>query len=396
MSLSRKEFLLSLLVSTTALLSGCQSGTETDPQPGTSPVLVSATEIRSFTREQMAQQVQRINPALSFITRYGIKVYKVVYNTTLPDGSPVKASGALLVPDAPTAVPMVSQQHGTILSDSDAPSNFGSGSDAALGGSLFASIGYILACPDYIGYGESKDRPHPYEHRQSLAQASLDMLRASKEYIQKNNVRWDERLFLTGYSEGGYATMALQKLLEEQFPTEFNLRASSLGAGAYHKTATMKHLINERTDGIGTYNRLYLWALTTYNDMYKDLRRPLSAYLKEPYATQVQQGSASVSVSLNETFTDAFKKGVNDGTDKAFLAAVADNDVYDWKPKTPTRLYHGDADNLVFYFNSKDAYDAMQKRGATNVQLITLRNRNHTSAITDYLLGTYEMFSTVQ
>jgi predicted peptidase len=42
---------------------------------------------------------------------------------------------------------------------------------------------------------------------------------------------------ITGYSEGGFATMALQKKMEEQFPNEFNLVTSSCGAGAYNKTA---------------------------------------------------------------------------------------------------------------------------------------------------------------
>ena len=74
-------------------------------------------------------------------------------------------------------------QHGTILSDNDAPSYFGSGSEAYSFGSVFASQGYIIAAPDYIGYGASKELPHTYEHRNGLATASLDMLRAARDFL---------------------------------------------------------------------------------------------------------------------------------------------------------------------------------------------------------------------
>ncbi|WP_128545947.1 alpha/beta hydrolase family protein [Larkinella soli] len=397
MKFTRKEFLLSLIMSTTAFLSGCQkAGQDPDPQQQ-DPYLVSHTTIRTFTRDQMAQQVQQINPALSFLVRYGIKVHKIVYNTKHPDGTAIKASGVLLVPDAPTALPMVSQQHGTISSDADAPSNFGPNSDAAYAGTLFASLGFILICPDYIGYGESKNLPHTYEHREGLATASLDMIRAAKEFMKETGVKTDDRLFLTGYSEGGFATMALHKKIEEEFPAEFNLRGSSIGSGAYDKPAFMKYIINEKTHGISSYNRLYLWTMLTYNDLYK-LNRPMSYYLKEPYATQVQEKGRNVdiNVSISDIFTDSFRKAVNDGTDKGFLDAVKDNDIHDWAPKARMRLYHGDADNLVFPFNTTNTVEAMKKRGVTNVEVFMLKGRNHATAVSDYLLGTFEMFSSVQ
>ncbi|GAB3263738.1 hypothetical protein GCM10027347_30410 [Larkinella harenae] len=403
MTINRKEFLLSLLLSTTLFLSGCKTnapGNEPDPEPDA--YLVSSSEVRSLTRAQLQAQIgqqlpAQLNALIGSFLRNDVKVYKLVYNTKLPDGTATKASGAVIVPSSTTAVPMLSQQHGTILSDADAPSNFGPNSDAAFGGTLFASTGFILACPDYIGYGESKDVPHTYEHREGLAKASIDMLRATKEFIKKNNIKWDERLFLTGYSEGGYATMALQKKIEEEFPSEFNLVASSVGAGAYHKSAFMKYIINEKTHGIATYNRLYLWTMLTYNTLYK-LGKPMSYYLKEPYASQVAQNGTNVNinVSISDIFTDSFKKAINDGTDKGFLDAVKDNDVHDWKPKTPTYLYHGTADNLVFYFNSKDAHDAMKARGAATVELTPLDGKNHSTAVMDYLSYTFLRFSSLQ
>ncbi len=376
------------------LFVGCEDNNPT-PSPE-NKVLVGSTLKAQFTKAELSRRLGAINPAYALFLQFGVKVHVITYKTQLPDGTAVTASGAILVPDSPNPLPVVSQQHGTITDDAQAPSNYGPGSDAYEAATVFASTGYIMVCPDYIGYGASKSVPHTYEHRLGLAQASLDMLRAAKEFIANNNINWDKRVYLTGYSEGGYATMALFKLMEEKYPDEFNIRAVSAGAGAYNKTAFMKQIVNGNTSGEAEYNRLYVWVLRTYNDLYK-LARPMSFYFKEPYATEAQKGlNANISVSLDKTFTDSFKKAVSEGSDADFTKAVADNDVFDWKPKAPLRLYHGDADQLVLFLNSKTAFDAMKARGATNVELIPIEKATHATGISGYVLGTFDMFSTVK
>ncbi len=375
-------------------LSSCdRTETPTEPQ---NQYLVGSSVGLELTKAQIAEQVVGLGlgPLIGGILKNGIKGYRITYKTKNTDGQEITASGALIVPVSTSEVSMISVQHGTITNDEQAPSNFKDGADASLN-SLFSALGYIIAAPDYIGYGASKDLPHPYEHRASLASASLDMLRASREFLkEQNEVKWNNKLYIAGYSEGGFASMSLQKMIEEEVPTEFDLRASSLGAGAYDKTAFMKHLINNKTHGIPGFNRSYLWVTLTYDRVY-GLNRPKSAYFKEPWASEIGKKGLDVNIdaSFNTIFTDAFIKGVNDGTDKGFLDAVADNNVYDWKPRTPTQLYHGDADQLVFYFNSKNAFDAMRKRGATNVNLTTIKGGDHGSSIQDYLLGTLTFFS---
>ena len=378
---------------------GCRIATDADPAgPVPARTLVSSSLLTEITAAQLRSRYTGTSAVLQFFIRYGVKVYRLDYNTTNTDGTKIKASGAVLIPsDVPTALPMLSLQHGTIQNDSDAPSYFGSGSEVYTFGSVLASQGYIIAAPDYIGYGASKDVPHPYEHRSSLATASLDMLRATREFLSEGNVNWDKRLYIAGYSEGGYATMALQKKIEQETNGEFNLVASSCGAGAYDKSAFMRQVVNERSSGSAYINRLYIWVLLTYDRIY-GLNRPMSYYFREPYATQVtaKGKDADIGVSLNTTFTDSFKKAVLDGKDVEFLKAVQDNDIHDWKPRTPTRLFHGDADDTVLYLNSLNAYSAMQKRGASNVELVTLRGANHASGILGFITGTYSFFGQVQ
>jgi hypothetical protein len=99
-----------------------------------------------------------------------------------------------------------------------------------------------------------------------------------------------------------------------------------------------------------------------------------------------------VNVSINLAFLDAFKKGVNDGTDTKFLDAVKENDVFDWAPKTETQLYHGDADQQVFYSNSVTAEKAMKAKGG-KVTLIPTPGGTHGSTLSDYAVGTFSFFS---
>ncbi|MCF2444269.1 phospholipase [Dyadobacter sp. CY345] len=383
-----------LLIWSLLLLTACSDNDNpVDPAPSEeNKYLVSSTFIKNSTRDD----ILKINPLLAFYVKNDIKVYKITYKTKNTDGSDIIASGAILMPVTDQPVSMISVQHGTITSDDAAPSNFKDGSEAATFGSVFGSIGYIISYPDYIGYGASKDLPHPYEHRASLASSTLDMLRAAKELLkQQTDVKWNEKLYVAGYSEGGYATMCLQKKIEEEASSEFNLKASSCGAGAYDKTAFMKYVINSSVNDVASYNSLYLWVMLTYDRIYK-LNKPKTYYFKDPYAAQIERLGIEnpINVSFNTILNDSFKTAINTGTDTGFIAAIGDNDVYDWKPNTPTRLFHGDADPLVFYFNSVNAEAAMKKRGATDVQLIPIIGGTHSSSITTFLLGTLAFFTT--
>ncbi|MBC3786403.1 alpha/beta hydrolase family protein [Spirosoma utsteinense] len=396
-----KSLFIMLLLGSMLLVAptGCQTSSVLDPvAPAAGRVLISSSLITESTPSQLRGRYTGVSAVFQFFVRFGIRAYRLEYTTTNSDGTKINASGVVIVPtDAGKAVPLLSMQHGTIQNDADAPSYFGRGSEAYMLGSLFASHGYIISAPDYVGYGASKDVPHPYEHRSSLATASLDMLRATREFVRENQIGWDDRLFLAGYSEGGYATMALQKKIEEETGDEFNLVASSCGAGAYDKPSFMQHIVNEPTSGVASINRLYVWVLLTYDRIY-GLNRPMNYYFREPYASQVTASGkdVTINVSLHTTFTDSFKKAINEGTDAGFLKAVQDNDIHDWKPETRTRLYHGDADDTVLYLNSQNTYDAMQKRGATNVTLEKLRGANHASGILGFVTGTYSFFGGTQ
>ncbi|GAA4036061.1 hypothetical protein GCM10022409_21230 [Hymenobacter glaciei] len=377
--------------------SACKS-TTAEPTPATeaeanAPVLTGSTFIGEYSAATLAGRVPGV-PLAASLAKYPIKAYRLTYRTRTPEGTETTASGAVLVPGGNAGqLPVLSYQHGTIApsSEDQAPSYYATGSDVWSGVSVLASSGFVVSAPDYIGYGASKALLHPYEHAASLASASADMLRATREFCQQQQVALNQKNYLLGYSEGGYATMALHKLLEEKYATALPVAASAPGAGAYHKSAFARYILGA-TQPL-SFLSSYVWALRTYDRIYA-LNRPFSFYYLEPYATQLQANPfAALPSQQSQLFAPAFRQAILNNSDAPLSAAIADNDIYDWKPRAPLALFHGTADDYVPFFNSQDAYDAMQKRGATQVELHPIPGGDHFSSAAQYTLGAYLFLS---
>ena len=376
--------------------SACKSTTaEPAPAPETeasATVLTGSTLIGEYSAATLAGRVQGV-PLAGSLVRYPIKVYRLTYRTRTPEGAETTASGAVLVPVATGPLPVLSYQHGTIApsSETQAPSYYAAGTDVWSVVSVVASTGFVVSAPDYIGYGASKALPHPYEHAASLASASADMLRATREFCEKQQVAVNQKNYLLGYSEGGYATMALHKLLEEKYATTLPVTASAPGAGAYHKSAFARYILGA-TQPL-SFLSSYVWVLRTYDRVY-GLNRPFTFYYQQPYATQLQADPfAAVPSQQSQLFAPAFRQAVLTDSDADLKAALTANDVYDWQPRAPLALFHGTADDYVPFFNSQDAYDAMRRRGATQVELHPIPGGNHFTSAVQYTLGAYLFIS---
>jgi pimeloyl-ACP methyl ester carboxylesterase len=374
------------------VFSACQrDSVDLVPEP---EYLVEAELIGSFSKDDILSTLEETDvlpPGLAAFVNYGVSVYKITYLTPDTDNENVLASGALVIPDESVHLPLMSFQHGTLQSNEHAPSYFSS--DSYFPAVLYASTGYVISLPDYLGYGTSSHLDHPYEHGHSLATASRDMLRAVREFDNSNNeFNLDNNLFLTGYSQGGYATMALLKLLEEEHLGEFSITASTAGAGAYNKSEFARYILE--WEGELPYLNNFLWVLETYDRVY-GLKRDAGYYFNEPYATVIASEGVFANTQMNpqELFSESFINGILNETDTGFIEALSDNDNYNWKPLSPLRLYHGTDDNYVFYFNSETAWEAMKELGAHQVELIPVVQGDHHTTIYDYLMGTFLFFN---
>ncbi len=392
MRLLYKAFQPILLSAALIFVFSCEREKE-DPIPD--PVyLVEAELIAEYSAGEvieMAGSLGLSTMGIEFLVRYDVSVYRIVYETTDTGNNPVEASGALVVPVTADHLPLMSFQHGTITREEDAPSYFQA--EQYLAALFYSSAGYIISLPDYLGYGASRHIEHPYEHGRSLAKASRDMLRAVREFdMAVNEFNASDKLFLTGYSQGGYATMALLKLLEQEKEPGLTVTAATAGAGAYNKTLFSEYILG--LDRELVYINYFIWVLDTYNRVY-GIDRPHSYYFNQPHASVIEEEGIFANTEHNpqKLFTGQFADGVLSGTDTAFMEALADNDNYDWKPSTPLKLYHGTDDDFVFYFNSLTAYEAMTARGAAGVELVTVKDGDHGTTVPEYFLGTFLFFA---
>ncbi len=383
----------SFLLLFTLMFYGCQRSDDPEPEPR----LISVTFVGEYQKSAIVTQATAfMGPSAAAIgnfLRYDVKCYKVSYKTTTTDGREIVASGALALPSGGENAPLVSIQHGTLFDESDAPSYFRPGTESLLG-LVMASSGFLTALPDYVGYGDSRLEPHPYEHAEGLAVPVADFLVAVKEHFGAEGIKWNKDLLMAGYSAGGYATLAAQKLIEESYSSEFTIKSTSCGAGAYNKSLLLDKFINEPTAGEVNHNRSYVWVMLTYNRIY-GLNYPVSYFFREPYAGQIEKDGyrANLSGSFNSFLNPDFIASYKAGQETRITEAFRDNDLINWKTRVTTLLMHGNADTYVPYVNSTTALEGMKQAGSTAVSLETINGGTHESAVQDFIFRTYLLFA---
>lgn len=310
---------------------------------------LSATEITAAVTAQDSR-VQALKPL------YGVTSYRIEYTTTGVEGQPVRASGLVSVPikAAGSKSPVLSYQHGTIFRDAQAPSNNAVASEVSV---VMASLGYIVVAADYVGYGVSKGTPHPYLLSAPSAASTIDLLTAAKTWRSKNSVTDNNQLFLVGYSEGGYVTMATHRALQESnSPHLQQLRLVVPGAGPYNVQATMDGLIDLVRDESPVLGALINPGFLSHlgGSAQREVRRQLLKQLL-PEDTDVV---------IDSTFIDNFLSDDVPNMNRL-------SNIHDWKPNLPVRLYHGKDDRTVPYASSVSTLQAMQLRGAGDLVSLT-------------------------
>lgn len=403
-----------VLIATVLLVLGSCGGSGGSNPPPPPPAaqrgdLVSDTLTASFSLANVNVAIAALavlGVDTSGITgKYGVSLSRITYHTATPDGRLIEASGVVAWPlklaNAPS--PLLSFQHGTLFRHSDAPSNTASADSALL---AMAGAGYIILMPDYIGFGASAGEVHPYVHARGLAAPVVDMVRATRRLLAKHNIATNGQLFLTGYSEGGYATLAAHKEMEESFPQEFSITASLPAAGPYDMSATAQYMVGLATSAnpqitgyvFKAYDHWHAW-----NRLNTIFQAPYNTVIDTYYDGTRSSGviAAALTTVSADLFTGSFRSAFLGTGEASVKAGFAANDIYQWAPRTPTRLFHGVDDDVVPYFNATTARDAMNTAGAANLALIDcttpslLIPRDHENCVADYLGQTFSWFGSL-
>lgn len=330
-----------------------------------------------------------------------IEVRKVTYRTELQSKN-IRASGLVYLPQTAGNYPVLCFQNGTNTLHSEAPS-VNPQSDLLFMLESVASMGFIVVIPDYIGFGESSDLTHPYLHSVSTTQSILDMLRAVNELSTEDKIvaKPTKNLFIFGYSQGGWATMQLQREIEKNHSEEFDLVASSCAAGPY-SIGFMSDFITKSTDYPMPYFLGYL--LNSYSSL-KLFPNPLTDLFQDPYAAKIpalfdgeKSGgtiNAALTTNMVNLLTTEFRSGYDTNPKFSELkSAFIANSVAPWAISTPTRLYHGSADELIPVSLSYKILQDLKTAGTpvNKIELIIIPDVNHTDGVIPVGVSTITWF----
>ncbi|GGG21218.1 lipase family protein [Pontibacter amylolyticus] len=382
--------IVALLVVAALPLSSCSKSDAAIPEDvAERELLISSEKVVTLPAATLRQLAGAYAGSFQSQIRYDVAIYKVHYRTTF-QGRETEASGLVALPmNLSMPAPVLSVQHGTIFRHDEAPSAMSGG---LTGFEVFASGGYITLIPDYLGFGASRQLLHPYYHQQSSGIAVVDMIKAAKSLYAQEGIADNGQLFLAGYSEGGYVTLAAQKEIETNPQHGLKITASGAGAGGYDLTGMLADVVAGKPY---TYPAYLAYVLMSYNKTY-EWNRPLSDFYQEPYATRLatlfngqHSGSAinkQLTTQTEKLFSVTFLEGLRGDGEQALKKALQDNSFNSWVPQSPTRLYHGTADVIVPYANSQQTYERMKSAGAPNLELIPIQNGNHGSSLIPMLV----------
>jgi hypothetical protein len=156
----------------------------------------------------------------TFSAQCTVNVYQLQYETIGGQGEPTTASGALMVPSGSGAAcqgprPIVLYAHGKrnprFWNIADLS---GRNYESLLLALALSGDGYIVVAPNYAGYDTSTLGYHPFLNANQQAADMMDALTAARIALPGVSGADSGKLFVTGYSEGGYVAMATHRAME--------------------------------------------------------------------------------------------------------------------------------------------------------------------------------------
>jgi hypothetical protein len=306
-------------------------------------------------------------------SRYDVTAYRLIYRTVDPSGRPTTASGLVVLPDGRRGALTVAEYlHGTMGTKAYAPSVDPESSDGVLT-ALFAGNGLAGVAPDYVGLGLGPGK-HPYIDTRTETSASVDLLLAARSFALKHGVVLKRDVLVTGFSQGGRATIGVARALSRG-------EAGSFRLGAAHGVSGPYDLLDVELPAVFSGDvephvaTLYLAYFVTAWDrtvgLYGDPREAFQA----PYAGIVEglldgtHSDEEIFESLPDSpaklFTPEFLTKLEHPTGRFRQALVqADRICKDWTPGITVHLYTGTKDTDVVAANADSCAASLRARGA--------------------------------
>lgn len=351
-----------IAISTSLLLVACGGSNgdnngavvNTGPQTGT---LLTGSSAPTVPAPVATAQLQS---ASSTPLPCGVSVSHIDFTTTGAAGESTTASAAVMIPTGsdPSCTgkrPIVLYAHGT---NPDQKYNMASVSNPAAGNSAlgeatlvaaqFAGNGYIVIAPNYAGYDTSTLSYHPYVNYKQQSQEMIDALKAGRAALPTvaatTTIADSGKLFVTGYSEGGYVAMAAIKAMDA---ANIPVTAAAPMSGPYSLAAYGDAIFYGNTPLGGT---LFAPLLTTgYQKAYGNLYKTPSDAYNSPFAENVE------SILTNPTFAGSLVNPAN--LPGLFQLAPTGSPLLDaLSPKDPKFGFGFSASNYMIKTSYRAAY----------------------------------------
>lgn len=394
---SKKSSLLLSIALTTLLYSGCGIDNTDENIVGKNLLVTKQTFTPTITLPKALLGAKALS---------GIKSYKIEYMTSDASGKKVKASGLITVPDLSKeffaayknnmiagldnpskndfTFSIVSDQHGTIFTDAESPSKTTAATIATndpLAIAFSANALFITVQPDYLGYGDSHIS-HPFIQERTLANSTVDMITAAIAFANKAGLPINGQVFLSGYSEGGYATMAAAKEIQANHP-DIHLMAVAPMAGPYD---VEKMAIGTLRADMMAFPPFLAYLANAYAKTYDDVS--ITDVINAPYASQLDSlfdgkhsgkeiygALPNISNGGQETdklFVPAYSDDIIANPDNAMRKRFVENSVIDWTPKMPMKLYHCSNDRIVPFAMSELAQASFTDKGSKTTSIVRI------------------------
>lgn len=304
MSALLKLICLSVLM---AALAACGSSNDNDsPDDGAEPppaatrgsliqsppartASVTSTELlAALSASSIGQQLLQLITA----PECGIDIHQLQYNTVDAVGQPTTASGAMMIPTGSDAAcqgprPIVVYAHGTQVVRAYNIANIADEDNAEglLIAAVFASQGYIVVAPNYAGFDSSALTYHPFLNAEQQSKDTADSLTAARSSLPTSfapGVTDSGKLFITGYSQGGYVAMATHRLLQQSGTT---VAASAPMSGPYALAAFGDAVFYGNV--VGSAPLFVTYAVTGYQRAYANIYTNPTDFFEARYAAGI-------------------------------------------------------------------------------------------------------------
>jgi Prolyl oligopeptidase family len=228
--------------------------------------------------------------SLAYTPRCSFDVYQLQYETVGGKGEAAKASGALMVPTGsdPSCQgprPIVLYAHGTMADKTFNIAMFQRSGEGVLLAAVFASRGYIVVAPNYAGYDTSDLSYHPYLNADQQSKEMIDVLAAARSALpvaSATSVTDNKKLFVTGYSQGGFVAMATHEAMQAAGMT---VTASAPMSGPYALASFGDAVFAGEVNASGPLN--FTLILESYQNSYGNIYENATDVVEAQYAPTI-------------------------------------------------------------------------------------------------------------